>query len=76
MTPALDVTPVRRPETEEQREQDHDNVPDTGSFAESSMADTSGTSESSPGSLSTAETGETTDIASSETSSSTSNSEG
>ena len=49
--------------------EDHDNVPDTGSLAESSAADTSGTSESSPGSSSTMETGETTsDTASSETS--------
>ena len=74
MTPATNLTP--RPEPTEQREEDHDNVPDTGSFAESSMADTSGTSESSPGSSSTMETGGTTDTASSETSGSTSSSDG
>ena len=74
MTPATDVTP--RLETEEQREEDCDNVPDTGSNAESSMADTSSISESSPGSSSTMETGATTDMASSETSSSTSSSKG
>ena len=73
MTPATKVTP--RLEPAEQREGDHDNVPDTGSFAESSMADTSGTSESSPGSSSTTETRETTDMASSETSGSTSTSD-
>ena len=52
-------------------------MPDTGSLAESSAADTSGTSESSPGSSSTTETGETTsDTASSETSGSSSSSDG
>ena len=51
MTPAADAIP--RPETAEQREEDHDNVPDTGPSTDSSAADTSGTSESSPGSLST-----------------------
>ena len=76
MTLASDMTSARRLETKEQREEDHENVSDTGSDAESSMADTSGTLESSPGSSSTAETGETTDMASSETSSSTSSSEG
>ena len=76
MTPAADVTPAPRTEIEEQREEDHDNVPDTGSFAESSMTDTSGTLESSPGSSSTTETGETTDTASSDTSGRTSSSEG
>ena len=76
MTPATDRTPVRRLETEEQRKGDHDNVPDTGSFAESSAAETSSTLESSPGSSSTIETGETTDTAFSETSGSTSSSEG
>ena len=74
MTPATDVTP--RPKPAEQPEEDHDNVPDTGSFAESSAANTSGTSESSPGSLSTMETRETTDMASSETSGSSSSSDG
>ena len=48
MTPATDMTP--RLEPGEQREEDHDNVPDTGSFAESSAADTSGSTSSSEGS--------------------------
>ena len=74
MTPAADDVP--RPEPAEQCEEDCDNVPDTGSFAESSAADTSGTSESSPGSSSTMETGETTDTASTETSGSSSRSDG
>ena len=52
MTPATDAIPM--PETTEQREEDHDNVPDTGLSTDSSAADTSGTSESSPGSSSTA----------------------
>ena len=73
-TPASDMLP--RPEPAEQREEDHDNVPDNGSFAESSAADTSGTSESSPGSSSSTETRETTDMASRETSGSTSSSKG
>ena len=51
MTPAADAIP--RPETAEQREEDHDDVPDTGPSTNSSAADTSGTSESSPGSSST-----------------------
>ena len=68
MTPAADAIP--RPETAEQREEDHDNVPDTGLSTDSSAADTSGTSESSPGSLSTTGTDEMTDTASTETSSS------
>ena len=51
MTPAADAIP--RPETAEQREEDHDNVPDTGPSTDSSATDTSGTSESSPGSSST-----------------------
>ena len=76
MTPATDVTPVTRLETKEQIKGDHDSVPDTGSFAKSSAAETSRTLESSPGSSSTMETGETTDTASSETSGSTSSSEG
>ena len=42
------------------REEDHDNVPDTGSEAGSSTAETSGTSESSPDDSSTTETDETT----------------
>ena len=74
MTPAVDAIP--RPETAEQREEDHDNVPDTGPFTDSSAADTSGTSESSPGSSSTTGTDETTDTASSETSGSSSSSDG
>ena len=74
MTPPADAIP--RPEPAEQREEDHDNVPDTGPLADSSAADTSGTSESSPGSLSTTETGETTDMASSKTSGSSSSSDG
>ena len=74
ITPAADAIP--RPETAEQREEDHDNVPDTGPSTDSSMADTSGTSESSPGSSSTTGTKETTDTASSETSGSSSSSDG
>ena len=74
MTPAADAIP--RPETAEQREEDHDNVPDTGPSTDSSAADTSGTSESSPGSSSTAGTNETTDTASTETSGSSSSSDG
>ena len=74
MTPAADAIP--RPETAEQREEDHDNVPDTGPSTDSSAADTSGTSESSPGSSSTTGTDETTDTASSETSGSSSSSDG
>ena len=70
MTPAADAIP--RPEMREQREEDHDNVPDTGPSTDSSAANTSGTSESSPGSSSTTGTDETTDTASSETSSSSS----
>ena len=73
MTPATDAIP--RPETAEQREEDHDNVPDTGPSTDSSAADTSGTSQSSPGSLSTTGTDETTDTASSETSGSSSSSD-
>ena len=74
MTPATDAIPM--PETTEQREEDHDNVPDTGLSTDSSAADTSGTSESSPGSSSTAGTDETTDTASTETSGSSSSSDG
>ena len=74
MTPATDAIP--RLEPAEQREEDHDNVPDTGPSADSSAADTSGTSESSPGSSSTTGTNETTDTASSETSGSSSSSDG
>ena len=74
MTPAADAIP--RPETAEQKEEDHDNVPDTGPSTDSSVADTSGTSESSPGSSSTMGTDETTDTASSETSGSSSSSDG
>ena len=74
MTPAADAIP--RPETAEQREEDHDNVPDTGPSTDSSAADTSGTSESSPGSSSTTGTDETTDTASTETSGSSSSSDG
>ena len=74
MTPATDAIP--RPETAEQREEDHDNVPDTGPSTDSSAANTSGTSESSPGSSSTTGTDETTDTASSETSGSSSSSDG
>ena len=74
MTPAADAIP--RPETAEQREEDHDNVPDTGLSTDSSGADTSGTSESSPGSSSTTGTDEMTDTASSETSGSSSSSDG
>ena len=51
-------------------------MPDTGSEAGSSTAETSGSSESSPDNLSTAETGETTDMASTETSGSSSSSNG
>ena len=74
MTPASDDNP--RPEPTEQREEDHDNVPDTGPSTDSSAADTSGTSESSPGSSSTMGTDETADMASSETSGSSSSSNG
>ena len=74
MTPAADAIP--RPETAEQREEDHDNVPDTGPSTDSSAADTSGTLESSPGSSSTMGTDEMTDTASSETSGSSSSSDG
>ena len=74
MTPAADAIP--RPEIAEQREEDHDNVPDTGPSTDSSAADTSGTSESSPGPSSTTGTDETTDTASSETSGSSSSSDG
>ena len=74
MTPAADAIP--RPETAELREEDHDNVPDTGPSTDSSAADTSGTSESSPGSSSTKGTDETTDTASTETSGSSSSSNG
>ena len=74
MTPAADAIP--RPETAEQQEEDHDNVPDTGPSTDSSAADTSGTSESSPGSSSTTGTDETTDTASTETSGSSSSSNG
>ena len=63
--------------TMSQREEDHDNVPDTGSEAGSSMAETSGTSESSPDDSSTTGTGETSsDMASTETSGSSSSSDG
>ena len=72
MLPVTDNEP--RPELAEQQEEDHDNVPDTGSNAESSTADDSGTSESSPGSSSTTGTDETTDTASTETSCSSSSS--
>ena len=51
MTPATDAIP--RPEPTEQREEDHDNVPDTGPSTDSGVANTSGTSESSPGYSST-----------------------
>ena len=74
MAPAADAIP--RLETAEQREEDHDNVPDTGPSTDSSAADTSGTLESSPGSLSTMGTDETTDTASTETSGSSSSSDG
>ena len=74
MTPVADAIP--RPETAEQREGDHDNVPDTGPSTNSSAANTSGTLESNPGSLSTTGTDETTDTASSETSGSSSSSNG
>ena len=74
MTPAPDAIP--RPETAEQREEDHDNVPDTGPSTDSSVANTIGTSESSPGSSSTTGTNETTDTASTETSGSSSSSGG
>ena len=74
MTPAADAIP--KPETAGQREEDHDNVPDTGPSTDSSAADTSGTSESSPGSSSTTGTDEMTDTASSETSGSSSSSDG
>ena len=72
--PTVDAIP--RLETAEQREEDHDNVPDTGPSTDSSAADTSGTSESSPGSSSTTGTDETTDTAYSETSGSSSSSDG
>ena len=72
MTPAADA--IQGPETAEQREKDHDNVPDTGPSTDSSAADTSGTSESSPGSSSTTGTDEMTDTASNETSGSSSSS--
>ena len=74
MSPAADAIP--RPETAEQREEDHGNVPDTGPSTDSSVADTSGTSESSPGSSSTMGTDEMTDTASSETSGNSSSSDG
>ena len=74
MTPAADAIP--RLEPAEQREEDHDNVPDTGPSADSSAANTSGTLESSPGSSSTMGTDETTDTASSETSGRSSSSDG
>ena len=74
MTPAANAIP--RPETAEHREEDHDNVPDTGPSTNSSVADTSGTSESGPGSSSTTGTDEMTDKASSETSGSSSSSDG
>ena len=74
MTPAANAIP--RPETTEQREEDHDNVPDTGPSTDSSAADTSGTSKSSPGSSSSMGTNEMTDTASSETSGSSSSSDG
>ena len=75
MTLAYNAIP--RPETAEQREEDHDNVPDTGPSTNSSAADTSGTSETSPGSSSTTGTDETmTETASSETSGSSSSSDG
>ena len=74
MTPAADNIP--RPEPTEQREEDHDNVPDTGLSTDSSAADTSDTSKSSPGSSSTMGTDETTDMASSETSGSSPSSDG
>ena len=70
MTPPANA--ILRPEPTEQWEEDHDNVPDTGSLANTSAADTSGTLESSPGSSSTMETRETTDMASTETSGSSS----
>ena len=73
MTPATNV--IARPETAEQQEEDHDNVPDTRPSTDSSAADTSGTSESSPGSSSTTGTDETTDTASNETSGSSSSSD-
>ena len=73
MTPATNAIP--RPEPAEQREEDHDNVPDTGLSTDSSAADTSGTSESSPGSSSTMGTDEM-DTASSKTSGSSSSSDG
>ena len=74
MTPAANA--ISRLETAEQREEDHDNVPDTGPSTNSSVADTSGTSESSPGPSSTTGADETTDTASSETSGSSSSSDG
>ena len=74
MTPAANAIP--RLEPAEQREEDHDNVPDTGLSTDSSAANISGTSESSPGSSSTMGTEETTDMASSKTSGSSSSSDG
>ena len=74
MTPDTDAIP--RPETAEQREEDHDNVPETGPSTDSSVADTSGTSESSPGASSTTGTDETTDTASSKASGSSSSGDG
>ena len=69
MTPSVTMS--------QQREEDRDNVPDTGSEAGSSMAETSGTSESSPDDSSTTETRETSsDMASTETSGSSSSSDG
>ena len=69
------MTPSETPS--HQREEDHDNVPDTGSEAGSSTAETSGTLESSPDDSSTMETDETTtDMASTETSGSSSSSDG
>ena len=74
MTPPANK--MARPKTVEQQE-DHGNVPDTGSEAGSSTATTSGTSESSPDNSSTMETRETTpDMASTETSGSSSSSDG
>ena len=74
MTPPADAIP--RLEPAEQQEEDHDNVSDTGSLADSSVTDTSGTLESSPGSLSTMGTRETTDMASTQTSGNSSSSDG
>ena len=74
MTPAANAIP--RLEPAEQRQEDHDNVPDTGPSTDSSVVDTSGTLESSPGSSSTMGTNETTDTASNKTSGSSSSSDG